>query len=205
MWTKANGGQQAMIETSDNGELTGRTVTGTAEQADNMAEETTTMVNANGSRTVEKPLRWYAARTIDRRKQLEAYLDGEGIRRYSAPAIPSILFIRCDAASLDAIREEFRGAVLFYLNADRSAPAQIPEKEMASFIIVTSGNGELVELEVRDRSFLEGQRVRVIGGPFEGAEGVVRRIKGDRRLIVEIPGVTVVATSFIHPSLLVEV
>ena len=34
------------------------------------------------------------------------------------------------------------------------------------------------------------------------AEGVVKRIKGDRRLVVSITGIACVATCFIHPSLL---
>ena len=31
------------------------------------------------------------------------------------------------------------------------------------------------------------------------------RIKGDRRIVVEIPGIIAIATGFIHPSLLVPI
>ena len=37
---------------------------------------------------------------------------------------------------------------------------------------------------------------------FEGCEGVFMRLKGDRRVVVSIPGVVAVATAFIHPSLI---
>ena len=42
-----------------------------------------------------------------------------------------------------------------------------------------------------------GDRVRVTGGVFKGAEGYIKRIKGRRRLIVSITGICAVATSFI--------
>lgn len=44
-------------------------------------------------------------------------------------------------------------------------------------------------------------RVRVTGGIFEGVEGEFVRIKGDRRVVDSIQGV-MVATAFIHPSLI---
>ena len=44
--------------------------------------------------------------------------------------------------------------------------------------------------------------MRVTGGPFKGAEGHIKRIKRDRRLVVTIRGVVAVATTYIHPSLL---
>ena len=48
----------------------------------------------------------------------------------------------------------------------------------------------------------QGERVRVIDGPYKGAEGYIRRIKKDRRLLVCISGVAVVATSYIPASFL---
>ena len=51
----------------------------------------------------------------------------------------------------------------------------------------------------------EGDRVRVTDGPFKGAEGHIRRIRRDRRLVVTIPGIVAVATTYIHPALLKRV
>lgn len=39
--------------------------------------------------------------------------------------------------------------------------------------------------------------MRVTEGPFKGAEGYIKRIKGNRRLIVSIEGVVAVATTYI--------
>ena len=47
-----------------------------------------------------------------------------------------------------------------------------------------------------------GKRVKVIGGPFEGAEGVIKRIRHARRFLIEIKGICLVATSYIAQSLL---
>jgi transcription antitermination factor NusG len=47
--------------------------------------------------------------------------------------------------------------------------------------------------------------VVVTDGPFKGAEGHIKRIKKDRRLVVTIAGVVAVATAYIHPSMLKKV
>ena len=44
--------------------------------------------------------------------------------------------------------------------------------------------------------------MRVTDGVFKGAEGYVKRIKKDRRLVVSIRGVVAVATSYIPPQFL---
>ena len=43
------------------------------------------------------------------------------------------------------------------------------------------------------------------GGPLKGAEGYIRRIKKDRRLLVCIEGVIAVASSYIPAELLEKV
>jgi transcription antitermination factor NusG len=47
--------------------------------------------------------------------------------------------------------------------------------------------------------------VRVTEGPLKGAEGYIRRIRKDRRLLVSIEGVVAVATSYIPMSQLMKV
>ena len=47
--------------------------------------------------------------------------------------------------------------------------------------------------------------VRVTEGPFRGAEGYVKRIRRDRRLLVSIEGIVAVATAFIEPQFLEEI
>ncbi|MDE7412461.1 MAG: KOW motif-containing protein [Muribaculaceae bacterium] len=52
------------------------------------------------------------------------------------------------------------------------------------------------------KDFKEGEKVRVIGGPFKGYEGTVTRVKRDRHVIVRIEGICLIMLPFIHPDLL---
>jgi transcription antitermination factor NusG len=42
--------------------------------------------------------------------------------------------------------------------------------------------------------------VRVKKGPFEGVEGTVIRVKRSRRVMVELPGMLAIATTFVKPE-----
>ena len=89
------------------------------------------------------------------------------------------------------------------LATNRRVPVTVPQQQMESFIAVAGTYDEqLIYLNPDPGDFSKGDRVRILGGPFEGAEGVFVRLKGDRRVVVEIEGVVAVATTYIHPSLL---
>ena len=70
---------------------------------------------------------------------------------------------------------------------------------MRSFILVTSADaGRNVKYFGADApEYRTGDRVRVTGGIYKGAEGYIKRIRKDRRLLVAIEGFIAVATSFI--------
>ena len=71
------------------------------------------------------------------------------------------------------------------------------------FIFVcTAGQQGLSYLGEDKPEYHKGDRVRVTDGVFKGAEGYVKRIKKDRRLVVSIRGVVAVATSYIPPQFL---
>ena len=94
-------------------------------------------------------------------------------------------------------------AVRYIFNQELRRPITIPDSQMCSFIAV-SGNYEeqIVYLDPIATALQKGDRVRVTGGIFEGVEGVIIRVKGDRRVSVCIQGVMAVATAYIHPSLI---
>ena len=140
---------------------------------------------------------------VKNRPLVKSIVQRDGVTTYIAPVVSNILFIHCTRRYIDTLIECCPGALYFYRNPKRTEPQVIDEKQMRSFMLVTSAPEEsLIVLDEVDREFLQGQKVRVTGGIFEGAEGVVKRIKGDRRLIVSITGIACVATAFIHPSLL---
>lgn len=85
-------------------------------------------------------------------------------------------------------------------------PYAIPEKEMNIFMLVcSSGESGLEYFGAEESIFNKGDHVKVIDGAFKGAEGYIRRIKGNRRLFVSIQGVCAVATSYIPQCFLEKI
>ena len=149
-------------------------------------------------------LGWYAMRAFyNRVKPFQEVLSAEGMEVF-VPPIPSLFFIRASECFVRELKRLYNDALMFYAEPGTSAPARVKDKEMEMFILVCRTPAEY--LKFFDEDFLSkckvGQKVRVTGGIYEGAEGYIKRIKKDRRLLVRIEGVAVVATGFIPPSLL---
>lgn len=151
----------------------------------------------------EQDLNWFAAKMVRNRPLVRSAVKQDGVKTYIAPVVSNILFIYSTRTYLDTLIKCCPGSLYFYRNPQRTEPQVIDEKQMRNFMLVTSAPGDcLIAIDEADRKFLQGQKVRVTGGIFQGAEGVIKRIKGDRRLIVSITGIACVATTFIHPALL---
>ena len=77
---------------------------------------------------------------------------------------------------------------------------------MRSFIAVSGSYEEqIVYLDPEITALQKGDRVHITGGIFEGVEGIILRVKGDRRIAVCIQGVMAVATAYVHPSLIEKI
>ena len=148
---------------------------------------------------------WYAARLIASATLFLKRLAHDGIHSYRTKFAPGIVFLRCTAGYASQLLSDYWGKLYFYLDPEHKLPAPIPEKEMNNFILVTSVSDELLPLSDVTEEFLKGDRVRVTTGLFEGAEGVVKRIKGDHRLVVSINSFVAVATCFIRPEFLEKI
>ena len=111
--------------------------------------------------------------------------------------IPNLLFVCCPADELKSYKEKHSDAFMIYRENGGSEPEPIPEKEMENFmrVVLISNGKDVMLLDIPMPQ--EGERVRVTDGPYKGAEGIVKRIKRDRKLLVAIEGVTVVAISSI--------
>lgn len=148
---------------------------------------------------------WYAFKVYYNRVQplisdcLESGLE------FFAPTdvIKSLLFLHCSETDMAHFVVNHHRQAWVYYNTERTQAAVIPDREMEVFRFVVSAGREGLTLLGDDRpEYHEGDRVVVTGGPFKGAEGHIKRIKRDRRLVVTIRGVVAVATTYIHPSLL---
>ncbi len=120
------------------------------------------------------------------------------------PIVSSLLFVCAPKERLPEISAcvEDRGFV--YKMADRKTDAVIPDKQMAMFRMVCSSGADGLEFFSDEdmTRYKAGDRVRVLEGPLKGAEGYIKRIRKDRRLLVSIEGFIAVATSYIPPQFL---
>lgn len=176
-------------------------------------------------------LHWYALRAFRGRVQkVRQVAEEAGYKTYIAmrrevveekghrksrdvQLIPQLLFVCCPEAWLTSYKysdEHYKEFMIYSHKVVNSIgismiePAPIPEKEMEIFMLVTStNNGEDLEYFGETMpDFKKGERVRVTDGIYKGAEGVVKRIKRDRKLLVSVEGVAVVAISNIPISFL---
>ena len=138
-------------------------------------------------------------------KVVEEFKDG-GVRYVEKQLVPSLLFVKCTEAWLQEERRRETIPFMPYPEAESFRPRPIPELEMQMFIMVTSTKHKDLLFLGGDRSeWHQGDKVRVTGGVFKGAEGYVKRIKKDRRIVITVSGVAAVATSYIHPSFLEKI
>ena len=142
----------------------------------------------------------------DRRRDNQFIQEGPLIYK-RVPVVSSLLFVRAPQDRLKEIEACVKEKGFVYRTADRETFAVIPDKQMAMFQLVCSSGAEGLEFFADDdlTRYKAGDKVRVLEGPLKGAEGYVKRIRKDRRLLVAIEGFIAVATSFIPPQFLEKV
>lgn len=129
------------------------------------------------------------------------------------PVVNSLLFLHTDdeharAAAQMISKEGERNAKGFiYSDRDKKGFCIIPDRQMEIFRLVVSSGEKGLEFfsEEALTRFKRGDKVRVLEGPLAGAEGYIKRIGKDRRLLVSIEGVIAVATSYIPRQMLEKV
>ncbi|MBP5539361.1 MAG: transcriptional regulator [Bacteroidales bacterium] len=149
---------------------------------------------------------WYALKVFyNRTEQVREQIKGLAQEIYiPRRIISSLMFVYTTPSNLEYIRKDRYQSLKVYTQPGERKPFLIPEREMEVFKFVTGMEDKKMTLIDPDAvNYKTGQRVRVTGGIFEGAEGYIKRIKGDKRLIVSIEGVVAVATSYI-PSIYLE-
>ena len=90
----------------------------------------------------------------------------------------------------------------YYWDRTANRPLVIPAKAMEDFIAVSSSMDEdLIYLTEISDKLREGQIVKVKDGPFKGIEGKIVRIRKSRRILVELPGMLAVASTYVSPQM----
>ena len=151
-------------------------------------------------------LKWFAARMIKEKSYVLKYLDTRSVEHAGIEDLKTLLFIHTTTSNIRFISSELYDRVLFYRNADRSDFEPVPDRVMKTFMLMAPYHDEpVMYLAVDDPHFFDGPRKRIKSGVFAGCEGVIKRIKGNRRLIVRISDRAAIATPYIPHELLEDV
>lgn len=155
---------------------------------------------------MQQELKWFAARAIRDRAYVLRCLQREGIQTSFISDLRSLVFVRCTLAQARRLKNELWNRLLFYRGPDTKDPQPIPDQAMETFLIMAPSHEEpLIYLAVDDPALFEGPRKRITRGIFAGCEGVIKRLKGQRRLIVKISDRAAIATPYIPQEFLEEV
>lgn len=168
--------------------------------------------------------RWYVMRAYKAEKKAEESLSGPGgleyfiakqyaVREYHGvkskhlvPAIPGMVFVHASHDSIVDLKQHGNNFLQFvtWRKDGRPEYLTVPDGQMENFIKVAEQYDlETTYLRPDEVNLASGTRVRILGGPLNGVEGVFMRISGkrNRRLLVQLDGVTTLATE-ISPDLI---
>lgn len=182
----------------------------------------------------KKQLLWYPMRITygrnERMFRLKQQLDDEGIENFLplcykytktdewgvkkelVPAVQGLIFVYSTQEKLTALkmtRREFEP--MHYMtnqlaeNADDSI-LTVPTFQMMNFMRVASVQDErFIYLENMEFVAKPGKQVRIIEGDFKGVEGVIKRIKKNQYVVVQIEGIAAVALTFVPSAWLEDI
>ena len=167
---------------------------------------------------------WFAIRvTYNRELKVKADLDARGITNFVpmqyrreerngrmvkrlVPSVHNLIFINLTPSEMKEYKMRTDLPIRYIMNRETRKPITVPNREMDNFIKVAGTYDEkLIYLSPDPGDFAKGERVRIIGGQFAGAEGIFVRVKSDRRVLINVQGVVAVATTFVHPSMIEKI
>ena len=135
-------------------------------------------------------------------------------KKQRIPMLPNFLFVNTTLSILQSflkLSPDLSFITFYYDHFNKkpdgkNPPLVVPKESMANFIKLTSIDDENILLidEVNGK-YKQGDHVRIIEGPFKGIEGRVTKITGQKRVIVELPGLCSVATAYIPKAFLEKI
>ena len=142
----------------------------------------------------------------------ESLNDGKTeLRRELVPAINNLIFVRSTQELVSELKQKNEVLEPLRYLMDRTASREhaimtVADRDMANFMRVASVTDDSVMfLDEETVVGKEGKRVEIMGGPFEGVTGVIRRVKRCKWVCVEIEGVTSVAIAYVPAGVLKEI
>jgi transcription antitermination factor NusG len=133
------------------------------------------------------------------------------LRRELVPAINNLIFVHSTKERISELKvsNELLEPLRYMIDqtaGEAHTIMTVPDKQMENFMRVASVTDDTVMfLDETTIVGKEGKRVEIMGGPFEGVTGVIRRVKRCKRVVVELEGITCVAIAFVPVGLLKEI
>lgn len=180
-----------------------------------------TKMTTNSNNNNYDQQRWFVMRAYKCESKAEERLNGKGglrhfipkeyaIRTYHGaksrrlvPVIPSLVFVRASRREIITFKKD--NNFLQYVmckDGDGSDFMVVPDNQMENFIKVASHPEETLRyLKPEEIDISKGTRIKIIGGVFDGVEGIFMKTEGarDRRVVVKLEGVLAVAAK-VHPD-----
>lgn len=139
-------------------------------------------------------------------QRLRGWVDDNGEpHQHLVPAVRNLIFINSSQEKITELKmynrdcQPLRYMTNPFPEGEDDYLLTIPDRQMDNFIRVASVQDDRLVYLDPNAEYLRtpGRRVRITDGDFKDAEGIIKRIKNNRRVIVEIRGVAAVAITFV--------
>ena len=137
--------------------------------------------------------------------------EGEDPHQELVPAINNLIFVRSTQGRISELKTSNEVLEPLRYMMDHTAEKAheimtVPDWQMDNFMRVASLTDDSV-MFLDDHCIVgkEGKRVKIMGGVFKGVEGVIRRVKRCKRVVVALDGIASVAIAYVPAGLLMEV
>ena len=172
------------------------------------------------------PLLWYPMRvTYHRELKIKQHLDqleienflpmryemvetATGSKRKLVPAIHNLIFVHSSQNTITDLKmRKSELEPLRYMTKRIEKGVReiihVPDRQMEDFIKVASVQDDSVFfLDPSEYINKVGRQVKITAGPFKDIEGVIKRIKKNKSVVVQIEGVAAVAIAFVPANYL---
>lgn len=124
---------------------------------------------------------------------------GRGIREVAVPTVSGLIFLKGHPVEIQHYLDEKFAHHRLCKNCSTGRVAEIPNSQMAAFMSVARTDPDRIRFLLRPFHYYAKNRslLRIVSGPLAGIEGYVIRIARDRRLVMDVGGMSV-AISGVH-------
>ena len=126
------------------------------------------------------------------------------VEKKLVPAIHGLIFVYSTQERLTELKmthrefEPMHYMTNLFAESPRDSILTVPVSQMQNFMRVASVQDDrFVYLDNMDFVAKPGKKVRITEGDFKGVEGVVKRIKKNQCVVVQIEGIAAIALTFV--------